>query len=67
MDKKVALLALFETVHREFMAAEREVLAAMLVVRANTGREAARLAEEATAWETAQVEEVAAVEVAARE
>jgi hypothetical protein len=38
MDEQVPLLAYFETAHREegtrqFMAAEREALAAMLVVR----------------------------------
>jgi hypothetical protein len=59
MDKQVAVLASFETAHREegtcqFMAAEREALAAMLVVRANAAREAARVAK-------------AAAELAARE
>jgi hypothetical protein len=56
MDEQVVLIASFETAHREestrqLMAAEREALAAMLVVRANTAREAARVAveeEEAT-------------------
>jgi hypothetical protein len=45
-DEQVALMASFETAHheerkRQFMATEREALAAMLVVRANTAREAA--------------------------
>jgi regulator of protease activity HflC (stomatin/prohibitin superfamily) len=58
-DEQVALLASFETVHceestRQFMAAERKALAAMLVTRANAASEAARMAE-------------AAVELAARE
>jgi hypothetical protein len=48
-NEQVALLAFFETVHREegtrqFMAIEREALAAMLVVWANTVREVARVA-----------------------
>jgi hypothetical protein len=59
MDKQVAVLASFETAHREegtcqFMAAEREALTAMLVVRANAAREATHVAK-------------AAAELAARE
>jgi hypothetical protein len=51
MDEQVALMASFETAHgeestRQFMAAEREALAAMLVVRANAAREAVRVAAE---------------------
>jgi hypothetical protein len=58
MDEQVALLASFKTAHREegtcqFMAAEREALVAMLVVRANTAREAARAAVELAAREEA--------------
>jgi hypothetical protein len=49
MDEQVALLASFKTAHqeegtRQFMAAEREALAAMLVVHANAAREAMRVA-----------------------
>jgi hypothetical protein len=41
MDEQVALLASFKTAHcgegtRQFMATEREALASMLMVRANT-------------------------------
>jgi hypothetical protein len=55
----VALLASFETAHREegmrqFMAVEREALVAMLMVRSNAASEVARVAE-------------AAAELAARE
>jgi hypothetical protein len=47
IDEQVALLTSFKTAHREegtckFMAAEWEALTAMLVVRANAAREAAR-------------------------
>jgi hypothetical protein len=50
-DELVALMASFETAHREestreFMAAEREALTAMLAVCANAAREAARAATE---------------------
>jgi hypothetical protein len=44
--------------HTEFMAVEREALAAMLVVCTNTVREVARVAEEAAVTSTAWVEEV---------
>jgi hypothetical protein len=64
-DEQVALLASSETAHceegtRQFTAAEREALAAMLVVRANAAREVVRanVAREAT--------RVAAQEEAAR-
>jgi hypothetical protein len=48
-DEQVALLASFETMHREdgtrpYMATERKALAAMSVVRANAAREAAHVA-----------------------
>jgi hypothetical protein len=71
-DEQVALMASFETAHHEestchFMAAEREALAAMLVVRANTAREAARVAaEEETARVAARAAE-AVLELTARE
>jgi hypothetical protein len=60
-DEQVALMASFKTAHREestrqFMATEREALAAMLVVRANAAREAARVATEV---EAARAEEAA--------
>jgi hypothetical protein len=62
----VVLLASFETAHqeevtRQFMVAEREALVAMLVVRANAVREAARLAtqENATCAAVAVQEEAA--------
>jgi hypothetical protein len=47
INKQVALLASFITAHREevtrkFMAAKREALVAMLAVRANMAKEAAR-------------------------
>jgi hypothetical protein len=82
----VALLASFETAYREqvtcqFMTTERESLAAMLVVRANTAREAAHVAAQeeaarmaegaaAAAQEAARAEEIAeeaTSEAAARE
>jgi hypothetical protein len=78
-DEQVALMASFETAHREestrqFMAAEREVLAAMLAVRANVAREAVRVAVEkeaarvaAHAAEAARVAADAALDLAARE
>jgi hypothetical protein len=67
-DEQVALMASFETAHREestrqFMAAEREALAAMLVVRANATREAARVAAEEEAARAAK----AALDMVARE
>jgi hypothetical protein len=71
-DEQVALMASFEMAHREqstrqFMAAEREALVAMLVVRANAAREATHVAaEEETARVAARVVEVA-LELAARE
>jgi hypothetical protein len=48
-DEQVALLPSYETTHheqvtRQFMATEREALLAMLMVRANTAREAACVA-----------------------
>jgi hypothetical protein len=68
--EQVALLTFFETAHceqvtRQFMAAEREALAAMLVVRTNTAREASRVAtqEEATREAARAAEEAAAVAV----
>jgi replicative superfamily II helicase len=78
VDEQVALMASFVTAHREestrqFMATELEALAAMLVVRTNTAREAARMAveEEAAravepALELAAREEAAVAEEAAR-
>jgi hypothetical protein len=78
-DEQVALMASFETAHREestrqFMAAEREALAAMLAVRANAAREAARVAAEEAAARAAEAtldlaarEEAAAAEKVARE
>jgi hypothetical protein len=71
-DEQVALMASFETAHREqstrqFMAAERDALMAMLVVRANAAREATHVAaEEETARVAARAVEVA-LELAARE
>jgi regulator of protease activity HflC (stomatin/prohibitin superfamily) len=72
-DEQVALLTSFETAHceegtRQFMAAEREALAAMLVVRANAAREAAHVAaqEEAARVASRAAEAAAAREVAAR-
>jgi hypothetical protein len=67
-DEQVALMVSFETAHREegtrlFMATEREALAAMLVVRANAAREAARVAAQAEADHVAaRVAELAARE-----
>jgi hypothetical protein len=72
-DKQVALLASFETAHHEegtcqFMTAEREALAAMLVVRANKAREAACVLAEAKATlELAAREEAAHAKEAAHE
>jgi hypothetical protein len=78
-DEQVELMASFEMAHREenmrrFMAAEREALAAMLMVRANAAREAVRVAagEEAAraaeaALDMAAREEAAAAEEVARE
>jgi hypothetical protein len=66
MDEQVALLTSFETMHheegtRQFMAAEREALAAMIVVRANATREVARVAaQEEVARVAACVAEAAA-------
>jgi hypothetical protein len=68
-DEQVALLASFETAHREegtrqFMVAEREALATMLVVRANAARKAARVVDcvaEASAELAAQEEAARAV------
>jgi hypothetical protein len=65
-DEKVALMASFETAHREevtrkFMAAEREALAAMLAVCACAAKEATRVVDEEEA-----VREVAAAERPAR-
>jgi hypothetical protein len=71
-DEQVALMASFETAHREestcqVMAAEREALSAMLVVCANAAREAARMAaEEEAACVAARVAE-AVLGLAARE
>jgi hypothetical protein len=71
-DEQVALMASFETAHREestrqFMAAEREALVSMLVVRTNAAREAARVAAEEEAARVAAHTEEAALELAARE
>jgi hypothetical protein len=71
-DEQVALMASFETAHREestrqFMAAEREVLAAMLAVRANAAREAARVAAEKEAARVAARAAEAALDLAAWE
>jgi hypothetical protein len=72
MDEQVALMASFEMEHREestrqFMATEREALAAMLVVRANVAREAARVAAEEEAARVVARAAEAALELAARE
>jgi hypothetical protein len=69
-DEQVALLASFETTHREegtrqFMAAERGALAAMLVVRASVVKKTARVAEAARA--AAQAEELTEEAAAAQE
>jgi hypothetical protein len=71
-DEQVALMASFETAHceesmRQFMAAEREALATMLVVRANAAREAARVAAEEEAARVAARAVEAALDLAARE
>jgi hypothetical protein len=75
-DEQVVLMASFEMEHRDestrqFMAAEQEALAAMLVVCANMAREAARVAARAVeaaldlaSWEEAAVAEGAAHEAA---
>jgi hypothetical protein len=66
-DEQVALLVLFETAHRkevmrQFMAAEREALVAMLVVRVSAVREATRTAaEEEAVWEAARMAEEATI------
>jgi hypothetical protein len=66
-DEQVEQLASFETAHREqvtrqFMAAEREALAAMLAVHANAAREAARVAaQEEAGHEAVRAAEEAAV------
>jgi hypothetical protein len=72
-DEQVALMASFEMTHREesmcqFMSAEREALSAMVVVRANMAREAARVAakEEEEALVAARAAE-AALDLAAWE
>jgi hypothetical protein len=70
-DKQVALMASFKTAHREestrqFMAAEREALAAMLMVRANAAREAACVAAEEKAARLAARAAEAALELASR-
>jgi hypothetical protein len=61
----VALLASFETAYREqvtrkFMAAKREALAAMLVLRANAAREALRVTAQGEAVRAAARAVVAA-------
>jgi peroxiredoxin len=71
-DEQVALMASFETAHceestRQFMAAEREALAAMLVVRANAAREATRVAAEEEAARVAACAAEAALDLATRE
>jgi hypothetical protein len=65
-------MASFEMAHqeestRQFMATEREDLAAMLVVRANTAREAVHVAAEAEAAHVAARAAEAALDLAARE
>jgi hypothetical protein len=72
MDEQVALMASFEMAHckestHQFMAAEREALAAMLMVHANTVREAARVAAEEEATRLAARAAEAALDLAARE
>jgi hypothetical protein len=72
MDEQVALLASFETAHceegtHEFMAAKREALAAMLVVRANAAREAMRLAVQEKAAHVAARMAKAAADATAQE
>jgi hypothetical protein len=71
-DEQVALMASFEMAHRkestrQFMAAEREALAAKLAVRANAAREAARVAAEEEAARVAARAMEAALDLAARE
>jgi hypothetical protein len=72
-DEQVALMPCFKTAHREertrqFVAAEREALAAMLVGRANAAREAARVAaEEEAAHVAVRTTEVARVVARATE
>jgi hypothetical protein len=73
-DEQVALLASFETAHREegkrhFMAAERGALAAMLVVRASVVRKAAAklAAREEAARAAARAEELAEEAAVAQE
>jgi hypothetical protein len=71
-DETVALMASFEMAHREestrqFMTAEREALAAMLVVCTNAAREVACMAaEEEAARVSAAALELAAWEEEAR-
>jgi hypothetical protein len=72
MDEQVVLMASFETAHREegtrqFMAAEQDALAAMLVVRANAVREVARVAAQAEAARVTARMADAAAELAVRE
>jgi hypothetical protein len=71
-DEQVALMASFETAHREestrqFMAAEREALTAMLVVRTNAAREAAGVAAEEEAARVVARAVEAVLDLAARE
>jgi hypothetical protein len=66
-DEQVALLASFKTAHqeegtRQFMAAEREAFAAMLVVHANAAREAMRVAAKEEAARVAEAARAAARE-----
>jgi hypothetical protein len=72
MDEQVALMASFETAHHkesthQFMAAEREALAAMLMVHANTVREATHVAAKEAATRLAACAAEAALDLAARE
>jgi hypothetical protein len=72
IGEQVVLMASFETAHREestrqFMAVEREALAAMLVMCANTVREAAHVAAEEEAARMAARAAEATMELAARE
>jgi hypothetical protein len=69
-DEQVALIASFETAHseesmRQFMAAEREALVAMLMERANAARKVARMAAEEEAVRLAAHAVEAALELAA--
>jgi hypothetical protein len=71
-DEQVALMASFKMAHRkestrQSMALEREALAAMLVVRANVTKEAARVAAEEEAMHVAAHAVEAALDLAARE